>query len=211
VATTDFAFIGQITGGAGFAVKTGASASELVFQPVELTASAKLKIHRDRVDAGDDSMLAGKVEFYNSPVRQIKEVWVRGYDHAKHKGFVGKATAPSALIGGKAGTKHTGKMLYGGESSGKIIQILDAGVGSQEEAKGVAQAFLDDCSMYWMGARVTIEGRPSLCPGDVIELLDFGTRFSGNYLIKACQHVWSGSSGAPFQTICDVHRNGSPE
>jgi hypothetical protein len=210
VAMNDFAFISQLAGGSGVAVKTGASASEIVLKPVELTGSAVLKIHRDRLDDGDDNTLAIRAEFTNSPVRQIKEVWVRGYDHRKRAGFVGKATAPTAVVDGDSGISQTGKFLYGSGSSGSIIQLVDACVANAEEAESVAQAFLDECSMHWMSGKVQIKGNPAVSPGDIIEMKDFGVRFSGKYLVRGVQHSWAGGGATSFYTTLDITRNGSP-
>jgi hypothetical protein len=151
-----------------------------------------------------------KAEFTNSVVGVYKEVWCRGYDHMAMKGFVGKATAPSGIIGGESGISQTGTFLWGGGSDGKILQVIDAPVASEAEAKEVAQSFLDRFSRRWMTARATIDGFPALRPGDVVEFKDYGTRFSGKYLVTTCQHIWTAGSDKPFSTMITAERNGSP-
>lgn len=210
VGMNDFQFLSQVVGANGFSMRGGSSASEVVLKPVELGGSAKIKVFRDRVDAGDTNFGCQKAEFSNSVVGMYKQVWVRGYDHQAMKGFVGKAEAPSALIGGKSGVLQTGKFLWGSESDGKVLQVIDCPVGSEDEAKEVAQAFLDRFTRRWMLVRASIEGYSALRPGDVAEFTNFGTRFSGNYLITSCQHVWSAGSGKPYSTFMTGERNASP-
>jgi phage protein D len=210
VGLNDFQFLQQLAGGAGFAMRGGSSPSEIQLKPLETSGSPRITVHRDREDAGDTDVKAVRAEFSNSVVRQVAEVWVRGYDHLKRKGFVGKANKPSSVLGGDCGIDQAGKALYNAAGKGKIIQVLDAPVASEDEAKGLAQALLDRFSSKWMTGRLTVTARPEVTPGDVIEVKDFGVRFSGKYLVTGVQHAWTGGGSAPMQTSLTVERNGSP-
>jgi phage protein D len=210
VGLNDFQFLQQLAGGAGFAMRGGSSPSEIQLKPIETSGSAKLTVHRDREDAGATDVLATRADFTNSIVRQVAEVWVRGYDHLKRKGFVGKANKPSSVLGGDSGIDQTGKALYNAAGKGKIIQVLDAPVASEDEAKGVAQALLDRFSSKWMTGRVSMYARPEMAPGDIVDMKDFGVRFSGKYLVTGVQHLWNGGGSSPMVTHLTVERNGSP-
>jgi hypothetical protein len=210
VGMNDFQFLKQLGGGASFAMRGGGSPSEIHLKPVETSGAPKLKVHRDRPDSSAQDVVATRAEFTNSVVRQVAEVWVRGYDHLKRKGFVGKANKPSSVLGGDSGIDQAGKALYNSAGKGKIIQVLDAPVASEDEAKTVAQALLDSFSSKWMAGRVSVHARPEVAPGDIIEMKDFGVRFSGKYLVTGVQHLWNGGGGSPMVTNLTVERNGSP-
>jgi phage protein D len=210
VGLNDFQFLQQLAGGAGFAMRGGSSPSEIQLKPIETSGATKLIVHRDREDAGATDVKAVRAEFSNSVVRQVAEVWVRGYDHLKRKGFVGKANKPSSVLGGDSGIDQTGKALYNAAGKGKVIQVLDAPVASEDEAKGVAQALLDRFSSKWMTGRISVKARPEINPGDVIEVKDFGVRFSGKYLVTGVQHLWNGGGSSPMVTNLTIERNGSP-
>ena len=150
-------------------------------------------------------------DFRLSTVRQVARVEVRGWDGILKKPLLGKAETVSMVIGGSEGFKQAGKAHYGSPSSGRVLSIVDVPVASAGEAKEIAQSIMDKLSMDWMTADVVIEGRPDLHAGVVVELAEFGTRYSGECLVEGCQHVYIAGSGQSYRTYLKLARNGSPE
>ena len=84
--------------------------------------------------------------------------------------------------------------------------IVDRPVESKEEANALAQAIFNQLSMEFVKGDVTIKGTPDVKAGDIVELVDFGKRFSGKYLVKECVHTMSPKS-MPFTTKLKIARN----
>ena len=65
--------------------------------------------------------------------------------------------------------------------------------------------------MDWMKSTVVIDGRPDVHAGDIVDLKEFGVRYSGEYLVEGCTHAYIAGGSAPYQTTLHLARNGSPE
>ena len=65
--------------------------------------------------------------------------------------------------------------------------------------------------MDWMTADVVIEGRPKVHAGSTIKMEDFGTQFSGEYIVESCQHVFIAGAPKPYRTYMKLARNASPK
>ena len=172
--------------------------------------SKKLAICRDKFDPAKEAQ-ALSADFQLSTVKQVSKVIVRSWDMAKKKAIKGEAEKASLIIGGAAGYEQAGKAHFGSSSSGRVVEVTDLPVASVAEAKEVAESILGRLSMDWMTATVVIEGRPELHAGLIVELKEFGTRYSGEYLIEGCTHVFIASSGQTYKTYLSLVRNGSPE
>lgn len=163
--------------------------SQLSLKKMEV-GSPVLTIVRDKPEGeGTNPHIAKDVRFRLSTVKQVSRVEVRGWDPGAKKNIVGVAENPSLNFGGTNGPEATAKALYGG-GSGKKIVITDHPVASKQEADRVAQAVLDKLAMDFVSGEAEIEGEPNLKPGDTIECKGFGTRFDGQYIVTACQHVF---------------------
>jgi len=92
-----------------------------------------------------------------------------------------------------------------------VLEVVDIPVANVGEANEVAAGIMSKLSMDWMTASVVIDGRPDLHAGMIVELKEFGTRYSGEYLIEGCQHVFIAASGQTYRTYLSLARNGSPE
>ncbi len=173
-------------------------------------SSAVLKICRDKYDPASE-VQAITADFLCSTVKQVSKVVVRGYDSNAKKAIKGEAESVEPIIGGTPGYEQAGKAHLGGSSAGRVYQVTNVPVSSIEEAQEVAKAVMHKFSMDWQSGTVVIEGRPDLHAGDIVELVDFGTRYSGEYLVDGCQHIFIAGSGKPYRTCLNLARNGSPE
>lgn len=208
----DYQFIQQVIGsfGMGWDAKSHSNGKQVSLKAPELSGASVLKICRDKFKAGTEAQ-AMSADFRLSTVRQVARVEVRGWDGIKKEPILGKSEKLGSKIGGVDGIEQAGKAHYGSGSSGRVLSIVDVPVGSKGEADEIAQSIMDKLSMDWMTADVVIEGRPELHAGVIVELSDFGVRYSGKYLVEGCQHVFIAGSGAPYRTFLKLARNGSPE
>lgn len=146
-----------------------------------------------------------EARFSLSTVNQVARVEVRGWDPKAKKAIVGVATAPNHSFGGTPGHEATGKALYGNPSTGKVLTIVDRPVDSKEEAEAIAKSIFDKLAMDFVTAEVDFHGDPRLKPGDLVELKQFGKRFSGKYLVRRVTHLMMPRS-IPFTTRIQIAR-----
>lgn len=206
----DYQFIQQVVGsfGMGWDAASHKDAKKLSLKPAE--GEMALTIYRDK-PPGDPTEHAQAVsaDFRLSTVRQCSKVEVRGWDFVNKKPIKGEATKNEVtpkIGGGKSGVEHTSK--YQG---GRVLTIVDLPVRDEGEAKEIAASILNKLSMDWMTADVVIEGRPKVHAGCKVKMEDFGTWFSGEYLVESCQHVYIAGAPKPYRTYCKLARNASPE
>jgi uncharacterized protein len=76
-------------------------------------------------------------------------------------------------------------------------------VTSKEEAQKLAQSLLLDKAYQFITGTGKVIGLPDLRPGDNVELLGLGQRFSGDYYVKTVSHSL-GADG--FTTTFGVRR-----
>jgi len=208
----DYQFIQQVVGsfGMGWDSKSHNNGKQVSLKAPETSGAAVLKICRDKFKS-DSEAQAISAAFRLSTVRQVAKVEVRGWDGVAKKAILGKSEKISSPLGGTPGIEQAGKAHYGSGSAGRLLSIVDVPVGSKGEADEIAQSIMDKLSMDWMTADVVIEGRPELHAGVVVELSEFGKRYSGKYIVEACQHVFIAGSAAPYRSFLKLARNASPE
>lgn len=135
---------------------------------------------------------------------QVSSVTVRGWDPTKKQKIVATATKddlPRTQAGGTSGPAAVGATST--RTAGKQDFIVDAAVISQEEAKRLAVARLVEKAYTFNTGSGRVIGLPDLRPGNNVDLLGLGKRFSGRYYATKVDHT-IGSSG--FQTRFDVKR-----
>lgn len=126
--------------------------------------------------------------------RQVGSVTVRGWDDRTKQAIVVTAkpeNLPNAKTGtadGKSGPKQAQDAM-----PGKNEIVVDYPVRSREEAEKLAQGLLAERAYEFITGNGEVIGLPDLRPGDNIELLDLGTRFSGAYYVKKVEHVINNS------------------
>lgn len=90
-------------------------------------------------------------------------------------------------------------------SGENMLRADDHDAVSQEEAKDVALARLEESSLDFITGRGACNGDPRLGARMVIELKGLGKIFSGNYYVTSVTHVIDGSG---YRTDFEVKRNG---
>lgn len=180
------------------AMQTDLDATQVAGNPVVVLV-------RDAAHSQDE-VVVHEARFSLSTVSQVSKVEVRGWDPKAKKAIVGTATAPDHTFGGTPGHEATGKALYGNASTGKVLTIVDRPVDSKEEAESIAKAIFDKLAMDFVTGEVDFHGDPRIKPGDLVELKQFGTRFSGKYLVRRVTHLMMPRS-LPFTTRIQIARS----
>jgi phage protein D len=119
--------------------------------------------------------------------RQVGSVTVRGWDDRTKQAIVATAGAddlPGAGKGGESGPQAANRSLRG-----KPEVVVDAPVGSVEEAHELARSLLAERAYEFVTGTGQVIGLPDLRPGDNIELDLLGTRFNGTYYVKKVTHT----------------------
>jgi phage protein D len=206
----DYQFIQQVVGsfGGGWDAQSHKDAKALSLKPVE-KGSPVLTIYRDRPpsDPHVDAQ-AVSADFRLSTVRQCSKVEVRGWDWFAKKPLKGEASESDL---DKIGGSDTGIAQTKSAQGGRVLTIVDLPVRDNNEAKEIAKSILGKLSMDWMTADVVIEGRPKAVAGATVKMEDFGTQFSGEYIVEACQHVFIAGAAKPYRTYLKLSRNASPK
>ncbi len=182
--------------------------SKVSFQKVRSSGSPVLTICRDKVE-GDPAQLATNCRLRLSTVQQYAKVVVRGWDPKQKKALVGVAEEADQRFDGTKGKERTGRAMYGGADKGRVYQVFDHPVTSQDEADAVAQAIFNRLAMDFVTGEVETKGFPGVNPGDLIDLKGFGNRFSGSYLVQGVVHEVSRYEG--YRTTLRVARNAAPD
>ncbi len=104
----------------------------------------------------------------------------------------------------KLATKDVQKKL---KNKSKIYKV-DIPNLENAEAKEIGKSKLTSSSINFLTARGICKGEPLLKAGSVIEISGIGKKFSGEYYIISCEHIYSGDY---FQTFFEVVRNGVVE
>ncbi len=178
------------------------------FRKIDTSSDPVLFICRDKLE-GDPAQLANRARFRLSTVNQYKAVVVRGWDPKQKKAIVGTAERAEQSFGGTAGHERTGKALYGKSSAGRVYQVTNHPVTSQDEADAVAQALFNRLAQDFVTGEVTTAGFPDVAPGHLIEMKGFGKRFGGKYLVVGVIHEVNRFDG--YRTHLQVARNSAPD
>ena len=155
-----------------------------------------LHFHLPRNKAGESKLIWGQELLSFTPrlsvTEQVDRVIVRGWDINKKAAIVGEAQK-GRLYPQLKGKKNNNDAPWEKPfPEGKLV-IVDQPVVSQEEARRLAAARLDEVS----GALIEADGvafrRPDIRAGKTVELEGLGKRFSGSYLITASTHIYTSS------------------
>lgn len=210
--TNAYTFLQQAGGNFGLdlAANSHVDAKSIALKKFE-KGSKVLKICGDKLNPEAD-VSALTADFSLKTVRQVGAVHVRGWCTVNKEPILGKAESLSTAIGGGTpGHQQAGKAHFGAAANGPIVTVVDVPVVDKAEADEIAQALFDKFNMDWQSAHVVISGKPNLHAGSVVELVDFGTRFSGEWLVEGCQHIFTAGSGKTYETHLQLCRNSSPE
>jgi phage protein D len=213
IAVNDYVFLKGIGVAYGVAMdsKSADSAKELSFKKPDASASPRVTICRETREPPGSSRLSLSADFTLSTVQQVAKVEVRAWDPVKKEAILGTAEAVSSVIDGTDGPSQAGTAHYGSGSTGRVVTIVDSPVASKDEADALAAAIFDTYAMGFCKANVVIEGWPELTAGDVVELKQFGVRYSGKYLVESAQHLVRAGAKEPYVVRLKLSRNSSPE
>jgi uncharacterized protein len=132
---------------------------------------------------------------------QVAYVTVRGWDPNSKQSVsykAGPADLPRTGNGGMNGPEAADQRL-----AGKEDLVIDLSVTNAQEARIRAVTLLRERSYNFLTGSGQVIGLPDLRPGDNVELLGLGKRFSGEYYVSKVVHSL-GSSG--YLTQFDVRQ-----
>lgn len=140
-------------------------------------------------------------------VQQVKEVVVKAWDPKTNKAFEGRAT--DARRSSRNGMDPT---ELGAKLGGETVTVSDVTVSSQDEAKKLAQARLNQLANAGIEAEGVCFGLPDVCAGAKLKVDGVGGKFSGEYTVSSVEHTWSRSgyettfktAGRSSRTLADV-------
>jgi phage protein D len=135
--------------------------------------------------------------------QQVSKVTVRGWDPRTKKPISYTAgpddlPKPSGSGGGESGPEVAGKRL-----GDKQDVIVDQPVSTIEEARELAMSRMRERAYDYLTGSGQVIGLPDLRPGDNVELLGLGKRFSGSYYVTKVEHSLGGSG---YLTQFEVRR-----
>jgi phage protein D len=123
--------------------------------------------------------------------KQVGSVTVKGWD-PNTKSIIKYTAGPNDLP--TSGSGENGPKAIQTRLGDREDMVIDHPVTSQQEARDLARSMLRERAYsYLTGTGQTI-GLPDLRPGDNVELVGLGKRFSGTYYVTKVEHTL-GSSG----------------
>ena len=131
-----------------------------------------------------------------SGMQQPNTVTSAAYDPKTRSTFA--ASAASGKVSSKVGVAQSKMQKALGTSKIHLITPVE----SQGEAKGLAQAVMDELSENYLQAEGVADGDARLKPGVKIKIVGVGSRFSGEYVITSATHSQGGGKAyeVTFQT-----------
>ena len=152
------------------------------------------------------SQLDGLLEFRArlSSASQVTDVFVRGWSVQDKKEVVGHASASDAA---SMGGQQTGPDAVQASFGAVERLIASDPIETQAEADQVAKAQLEKLALNYITGEGRCQGRTDMRPGQVIELKDIGTRFSGSYYVTGVEHRYTKRNG--YVTHFKARRNSS--
>src|SRR5262245_58013425 len=152
------------------------------------------------------SLLDGLLEFRArlSSASQVTDVFVRGWSIQDKKEVVGHASVGDAA---SMGGQQTGPDAVN-SSFGTIERLIASDpIETQAEADQIAKAKLEELALGYVTGEGRCQGRTDMRAGQVIELKDIGTRFSGSYYVTGVEHRYTKRNG--YVTHFKARRNSS--
>ncbi|TNF26817.1 MAG: hypothetical protein EP329_20460 [Deltaproteobacteria bacterium] len=205
----DYQFVQQVVGSFGMGWDAQSHVDAKKVQLDAAIGDVVLTIYRDKPPGKpSEHAVAVSADFRMSTVRQVAKVEVHGWHMVDKKGFKGVATKDE--VKPKIGGAKTGVEQAASKQGGRVLSIVDLPVLDENEAKEVATSILNKLAMDWMTADVVIEGRPKIHAGSKVKMEDFGTWFSGEYLVESCKHVYIAGAPKPYRSYLKLARNSSP-
>jgi len=134
--------------------------------------------------------------------QQVSKVTVRGWD-PRTKKPISYTAGPDDLPKSSGGGGESGPEIAGKRLGDKQDVIVDQPVSTIEEARELAMSRMRERAYDYLTGSGQVIGLPDLRPGDNVELLGLGKRFSGSYYVTKVEHSLGGSG---YLTQFDVRR-----
>jgi phage protein D len=134
--------------------------------------------------------------------QQVSKVTVRGWD-PRTKKPISYTAGPDDLPKSGGGGGETGPEIAGKRLGDKQDVIVDQPVSTIEEARELAMSRMRERAYDYLTGSGQVIGLPDLRPGDNVELLGLGKRFSGSYYVTKVEHSLGGSG---YLTQFEVRR-----
>jgi phage protein D len=134
--------------------------------------------------------------------KQVSKVTVRGWD-PRTKKPISYTAGPDDLPKSSGGGGESGPEIAGKRLGDKQDVIVDQPVSTIEEARELAMSRMRERAYDYLTGSGQVIGLPDLRPGDNVELLGLGKRFSGSYYVTKVEHSLGGSG---YLTQFDVRR-----
>src|SRR6266404_4148731 len=134
--------------------------------------------------------------------QQVSKVTVRGWD-PRTKKPISYTAGPDDLPKSSGGGGESGPEIAGKRLGDKQDVIVDQPVSTIQEARELAMSRMRERAYDYLTGSGQVIGLPDLRPGDNVELLGLGKRFSGSYYVTKVEHSLGGSG---YLTQFDVRR-----
>ncbi|MEE4590320.1 type IV secretion protein Rhs [Streptomyces sp. DSM 41524] len=121
--------------------------------------------------------------------QQVSKVTVRGWDPRTKQAIAFTATAENLPAGQNTADGQSGPQVAESTLQGRQEVVVDAPVGSDQEARELAISLLRERAYEFITATGKVAGLPELRPGDNLEIYGLGHRFSGTYFVKRVEHT----------------------
>ncbi|WP_225830067.1 phage late control D family protein [Streptomyces sp. NK08204] len=121
--------------------------------------------------------------------QQVSKVTVRGWDPRTKQSIAFTATAENLPAGQNTADGQSGPQVAESTLQGRQEVLVDAPVGSDQEARELAISLLRERAYEFITATGKVAGLPELRPGDNLEIYGLGRRFSGMYFVKRVEHT----------------------
>jgi phage protein D len=144
-------------------------------EPITITWRHELLAFRARVSAGE----------------QVDRVEVRGWDPLRKQAVSAEANRPNQTWSN--GITSTGGSTAQQSFGNAAMAVLREPVYSQDQAKALAQAVLDDLGGMFIQSEGTALGNPLLRLGSKVRVEGVGSQFSGEYVTTDVRHVYEQS------------------
>lgn len=175
---TDLAFL--LARGRGLGLVLRVEDTTLRFGPRALAAD----------ESATATMGANLLELHvsTSVLGQVGAVAARGWDPAEQKPLLGEVTA--ADLASRMGGKTSGPALADDCFSAEATVVTDLAIVSADAARLAAAAELEGMALRHVHCRGRMLGTAGLRPGQVLKVVGFGARFSGNYWLTRVVHTY---------------------
>ncbi|GAB1420219.1 VgrG-related protein [Anaerolineales bacterium] len=135
-----------------------------------------------------------------SAARQVGEVVVQGWDQKNKVAFRGSAKANDSKMLPTIGINHA-TSINTTMSSSSTHMMVNEPVKDQSEANAIAKSVMDEIISGFVVADCVIFGNPNIKVGDIVEIKNTGSRFSGKYRTTSVTHIYDPSAFETHFTV----------